>query len=134
MAKAISAKININTGDEKLFGDDGVCESDKSFSDGTVTIGVDDLYDAAKVVLLAYIEGATVDGGIGSKELSAPGGASGAYVGFGFYAKVKRSNLNRWLAIWLKKVQFAEPSDEFETKGEKLAVKTPELEGTITVI
>jgi len=133
LAKAISAKININTNEEKLFGNDMLIESDKSFSDGSVAIGVDDLYDAAKVTLLAYIEGATVDAGIGSKELAASGAASGAYVGFGFYGKVKRSSLTRWRAIWLKKVQFSEPSDEFETKGEKTTFKTPELEGMIMV-
>lgn len=133
LAKAITAKININTNDEKLYANDAVCESDKSFSDGTVGIGVDDLYDKAKVDLLAYIEGATVDAGLGSKELSVSGSADGAYVGFGFYSRVVRNKQNRWRAIWLKKVQFAEPGDEFETKGDKTAFKTPELEGTIMV-
>lgn len=133
LAKAISAKIAITTNDEKLFADDAICESDRSFSDGKVNIGIDDLYDSAKVDLLAYIEGAVIDAGLGSKELTVAGGTSGVYVGFGFYGRVKRNGATRWRAIWLKKVQFAEPSDEFETKGEKTGFKTAELEGTIMV-
>lgn len=133
LAKAVTANISIEVNDEKLYADDVVVESDRSFAKGTVTIGIDDLYDAAKVALLDYIEGATIDPTLGSKELYATGAASPAYVGFGFYGKAKRSGANRWRAIWLKKVQFGEPSDEFETKGANTAFKTPELEGTIMV-
>ena len=130
LARAIEANVNIETNDVKLYADDAVAESDQSFSKGTVTIGVDDLYDAAKVALLAYVEGATVDASIGSKELSA-GGSTGANVGFGFYCKVIRSGLTRFRAIWLKKVQFREPADEATTKGESVEFKTPSLEGTV---
>lgn len=133
LAKAISAKVNISTNDEKLYADDAICESDKSFASGTVTIGVDDLYDAAKVSLLGYIEGAIIDVSAGTKELSAPGAANLPYVGFGFYARTKRGGVDKWRAIWLKKVQFGEPSDEFETKGEKTTFKTPEIEGNVMV-
>lgn len=133
MAKLIKADISVTVGDEKLYADDMVAESDRSFSDGTVTVDVDDLYDAAKVDLLGYIEGATVDAGISSKELTAMGDASGAYVGFGFYGKVKRSGASRYRAIWLKKVQFAEPDDSFETKGENVAFQTPTIDGSIMV-
>lgn len=130
LAKAIEASINIDTNDVKLFADDAVAESDQSFSSGSVKIGIDDLYDAAKVALLAYVEGATIDASLGTKELSA-GASTGANVGFGFYCKVIRSGLTRYRAIWLKKVQFKEPSDEATTKGEKVEFKTPSLEGTI---
>lgn len=133
LAKAITAKLSINSNDEKLYADDGACESDTSFSDGTITFGIDDLYDAAKVALLGYIEGTTIDVSAGTKELLTPGETNNAYVGFGFYGRVKRSGVYKWRAIWLKKVQFKEPSDEFETKGQKATFKTPELEGSIMV-
>jgi len=130
LAKAISASISIENNDVKLYADDVVAESDNSFASGTVTIGIDDLYDAAKVALLDYIEGDTIDPATGAKELSV-GTASPAYVGFGFYGKVIRNKKPYWRAIWLKKVQFAEPSDELATKGESVEFGTPELEGTI---
>lgn len=131
LAKAISANISIETNDVKLYADDALAESDKSFKSGKVDFGIDDLYDAAKVALLDYVEGATVDASIGTKELSAQADASPAYVGFGFYGKVKRSGTNRWRAIWLKKVQFAEPSDEMKTQGETPEFTTPSLSGDI---
>ena len=130
LARAISANISIENNDVKLYADDVIAESDNSFASGTVTIGIDDLYDAAKVALLDYIEGDTVDATTGAKELSV-GAASPAYVGFGFYGKVIRNKVPYWRAIWLKKVQFAEPSDELATKGESVEFSTPELEGTI---
>jgi len=130
LAKAISANINIENNDVKLYADDAVAETDNSFASGTITIGIDDLYDAAKVALLDYIEGDTVDVATGAKELSV-GTASPAYVGFGFYGKVVRNKVNYWRAIWLKKVQFAEPSDEMQTKGENVEFLTQTLEGTI---
>lgn len=131
LAKAISANVSIETNDVKLYGDDGIIESDKSFSTGTISMGIDDLLDEAKVALLDYIEGATVDSAIGTKELTASGSAAPAYVGFGYYGKVVRNGVNYWRAIWLKKVQFAEPTDELSTKGESIEFKTPALEGTI---
>ena len=133
LAKAITANIAITTNDVKLYADDGLAESDHSFSSGTVSINVDDLCDAAKVALLDYLEGVTVDASIGTKELTAGGSASPAYVGFGFYGKKVRNKVNYWRAIWLKKVQFAEPSDELKTKGESVEFGTPTLEGTIMV-
>ncbi len=130
LAKAISANIAIENNDVKLYADDVIAESDTSFASGTVTIGIDDLYDAAKVALLDYVQGDTVDATTGAKELSV-GTASPAYVGFGFYGKVIRNKVPYWRAIWLKKVQFKEPSDEMQTKGEAVEFSTPELEGTI---
>ena len=130
LAKAISANVSIENNDVKLYADDAVAESDNSFASGTITIGIDDLYDTAKVALLDYIEGDTVDAATGAKELSV-GTASPAYVGFGFYGKVVRNKVPYWRAIWLKKVQFTEPSDELATKGESVEFGTPELEGTI---
>lgn len=130
LAKAISANVSIENNDVKLYADDAVAESDNSFASGTITIGIDDLYDTAKVALLDYIEGDTVDVTTGAKELSV-GTASPAFVGFGFYGKVVRNKVPYWRAIWLKKVQFAEPSDELATKGESVEFGTPELEGTI---
>ena len=98
LAKAISASISIENNDVKLYADDVVAESDNSFASGTITIGIDDLYDAAKVALLDYIEGDTVDVTTGAKELSV-GTASPAYVGFGFYAKVIRNKVPYWRPI-----------------------------------
>lgn len=132
LAKALSANIAITNNEVKLFADDAVAESDNSFASGTITMGIDDLYDAAKVALLAYVEGETVDSTTSAKELSV-GSVTPAYVGFGFYGKVIRNGSSFWRAIWLKKVQFKEPSDESTTKGQNVEFKTPSLEGAIMI-
>ena len=130
LAKAISANVSITTSDVKLYADDALAESDRSFTSGTLSFGIDELSDKAKVDLLGYIEGATADATTGSKELSA-GTNTPAYVGFGYYGAVVRNKVKYYRAIWLKKVQFAEPADEMATKGESVAFGTPTLEGVI---
>lgn len=133
LAKAISANISIETNDVKLYADDAVCESDHSFSSGTVTIEIDDLKNAAQVALLGYTEGSVYDASAGTKELKAGGNDSPAHVGFGFYGKKVVNKVPKWRAIWLKKVQFSEPADELATKGETVEFGTTTLEGTIMV-
>jgi len=133
LAKAITANVSIETNDVKLYADDAIAESDHSFSSGTVTVEVDDLSNAAQLALLGYTEGSTIDATLGAKELKAGGADSPAYVGFGFYGKKVVNKLSRWRAIWLKKVQFAEPEDEMATKGETAEFGTTSLEGTIMV-
>ena len=131
LAKAIQANVSVDSNDTALYADDAIAEIDKSFKSGKVTVGIDDFYDAAKVALLNYVEGATVDAATGAKELSVNAESSGNYVGYGFYGKVIRNKISYFRAVWLKKVLFAEPSDENETRGESTAFKTPQLEGSI---
>lgn len=133
LARAINANINVESNDVKLYADDGIAESDHSFVGGTIALEFDDLPDFAKVDLLRYVEGDTVDPVTGAKVLTASGGVLLPYVGVGFYgAKVVRG-ARRYRAIWLRKVQFSEPSDELSTRGENVEFKTHKAEGTIMV-
>lgn len=131
VAKAVNANISITSNDAKFFADDGLAETDKSFSEGAISFEGDDLTDAMRVALLAYTEGNVVDSAIGSKELFANGNGLQPYVGFGFYGKVVRKNVPYFRAIWLKKVQFSEPNDELATKGQNVEFKSATIEGTI---
>jgi len=133
IAKAISANIAITTSDVKLFADDAVAESDRSFVSGTITLNGDDLSDAVKVALLGYTEGAQVDATLDSKELSAGSSTTPATVGVGFYGKRVKSGVTTYRAVWLKKVQFAEPADDYATKGDTAEFLTPTLEGIVMV-
>ena len=133
IAKAISANIAITTSDVKLFADDAVAESDRSFVSGTITLNGDDLTDAVKVALLGYAEG-EVDATLGSNELSASNTTTPASVGgVGFYGKRAKNGATTYRAVWLKKVQFAEPADDYATKGDTAEFLTPTLEGIVMV-
>ena len=77
IAKAIQADIAITVNDVKLYADDAIAESDKSFRSGTLTLGVDDLSDAVQTAFLGH----AVDDG----EITASGTDANPYVGIGFY-------------------------------------------------
>ena len=56
-SKGNKRNVSITTSDVKLYADDALAESDKSFVSGTVSFGIDELSDKAKVDLLGYIRG-----------------------------------------------------------------------------
>ena len=125
IGKAIQADISIEVNDVKLYADDAVAESDKSFSSGTITLGTDDLSDTIQTDLFGHAVNAETN------EITAKGTDDSPYVGIGFYGTKKVGGVRKFRAIWLPKVQFAEPNDENATKGENVEFRTPTLEGTI---
>ena len=124
IGKAINSDININSNDVKLYADDVIAESDKSFKDGNVKIGVDDLDYETQAMLLGHK--VSEEG-----ELVANADDTAPFVGFGFYGPTKKNNVLGFRAIFLHKVQFAEPAESITTKGETVSFQTPVLEGTI---
>ncbi len=124
IGKAIQADISIETSDAKLYADDGIAESDSSFLSGTITLGIDDLSYETQAALLGH--GLSVDG-----EITASVDDVAPYVGVGFYGKKVNSGAKKWRAIWLHKVQFAEPEDTNATKGDAVEFGTATIEGTI---
>lgn len=125
LAKAIQADLSITTNEAKLYADDAVAESDKSFRDGTITYGVDDLNDDIQKDCLGH----SIDAGTG--ELTANGNDNNPYVGTGFVSISKKSGTQKFRALWLPRVQFAEPSETNQTKGENTSFSSPTLTGTI---
>lgn len=128
IGKAIQADISITSNNEKLHADDVVVESDRSFQNGTVTLGIDDLSDVIQTAFLGH----TVD--VEEGEIVSNSGDVAPYVGIGFYAVKKVNNIKKYRAVFLKKVQFAEPNDTNATKGETTTFNTPTLEGTIMTL
>ena len=86
----------------KLYADDAVAEKRQQLCIRYGHDWCDDLYDTAKVALLDYIEGATVDPVTGAKELSV-GTASPRLCGLWPLRKVIRSKVSYWRAIWIKR-------------------------------
>lgn len=125
LAKAIQADLSIQLNEAKLYADDSVAESDKSFRDGTLTLGVDDLNDTIQKELLGH----TIDTETG--EITANGNDNNPYVSVGFVSISKKNGAQKFRALWLPKVQFAEPSETNQTKGENTSFSTPTMTGTI---
>lgn len=134
IAKAIKATVTANSNDAKLYADDGVAESDKSFRDGTISLNVDDLTQKVYADLLGHKYTAATEGPEppeAPETVVASTGDVAPYLGVGFYGAVKRNGKTVYLAKWLKKVQFAEPSDETDTRGETVTFQTPTIEGSV---
>ena len=53
------------------------------------------------------------------------------YVGLGLYAteEAEDDGATKYTAVWMYKVKFDEPGDDFETEGENMVFKTPSLTG-----
>lgn len=125
IAKAIQADIAINVNDVRVYADDVIAESDKSFQSGTLTLGTDDLPDAIYAEFMGHAIDET------TKEITANGDDNNIYVGVGFYGVKMVAGVRKYRAIWLPKVQFSEPADTNATKGETTVFNTPVIVGTI---
>lgn len=136
IGKAITADITINTNDNPLYADGAIAENDRSFSDGTVKLGVDDISMETEAALLGSKYTAE------SKETQSPtpetivksSGQTAPYFGFGFYKKGMKANVPYFEVTWLYKVQFAPFSENGKTKEKSIEWQTPEIEGSVMIV
>lgn len=127
VGKAMEAGVTINRSDSKLYADDDVAESDKSFLSGAIKLGVDDIDNIARVVMLGS-QSKTVDTIDVIRDAATYGVPLG---GFGYYRIRKKNGVRSIRAFWYPKTQWVEPSEEAKTKGENIEWQTPTIEGEI---
>ena len=123
IGKAISASASINVAEGSLYADDGLAESVKEFTSGTITVGIDEMDDEIAVMLLGHT--------MSDEELVAKDSDTAPYVGVGFYGSRIKDGKKSYKAIWYPKVQFKEPNEDLTTKGENITFGTYTLEGTL---
>ena len=99
--------------------DDGADEVVKEFVSGELTLNVNDLMPAD----LAAILGQTQDD---DQVVYAGENDDPPYMAIGFRAK-KANGMYKY--IWLYKVKFAIPSENYQTKGDSIEFTTPEITG-----
>lgn len=122
--KAISCSVEVTNNEAMLYADDTLAESDTSFNNGTMTLGVDE--DGETV--FADVLGHTIDSNGAVVKASTD---TAPYVGIGRVITKMVNGLYKYKAEFIYKVKFAEPSAEDQTKGESVEFSTPEIEGTI---
>ena len=125
-AKAISCKVDISNNDAKLYADDALAESDKTFQSGTVTLGIDDEDD----VVLATLLGHEITGG----EMVRNAYDTAPYVGLGRIVTKIVGGVYKYKVEFLRKVKFSEPSQENNTKSESVEFGTSEIEGLVSTL
>lgn len=125
--KAVSANVSISNNSATLYADDVLAESDTSFQNGTVTLGVDDDREATFADVLGHAT--TAEG-----EVTRNANDTAPWVGLARIVVKMVENVRLYKVEVLYKVKFAEPSQENQTKGESVEFSTPEIEGTIATL
>ena len=120
MAKAIQAQMSTQIAEAKLFADDAVDEAVKEFVSGALTLNINDLAPNIQAVLLGQTQD---EDGV----LFAEGDDEAPYVAVGFRAT---KTGGKFKFIWLYKVKFGIPDENYQTKGESIAFQTPSIVGT----
>ncbi len=129
--KMIKADVKVNTTKAPLYCDDGIGEYAREFVDGEITINQDDLTSTMKKDLLGNEIKSTTVGEETVEEVVAKDTDTPAYVGFGYIQTKIVDKVRQYRAIFFKKVQFGEPDDSGETKGQTINWQTPVIVGTI---
>lgn len=126
-AKAISCNVSIENNEASLYADDALAESDTSFANGTVTMGIDEEDQTTMATLLGH----SVDE---AGEMVRNANDTAPYVGLGRVVVKMVNGVYKYKVEFLHKVKFSEPSQEDNTKGESLEFGTSEIEGKIATL
>lgn len=129
MGKATEMDISIGTStDNNLYGDNGIAESDRTFTDGTLTLSTDELTQEVHALILGAKE-RELSGN--ARELVFDDDMNTPYLGVGFIIKKKHRGIYRWRAVVLRRVMFNIPAEAAVTQGESIEWQVPTLTATI---
>lgn len=136
MGKATEANIEIETSeDNNLYADNGIAETDRQFTGGTLTLSTDELSQDVSKAILGLTEQAvgTINGVTDEsvQELIYDDTQVTPYLGVGFIVKKIVGGVTKWRGVVLTKVMFSVPSDAATTQGESIEWQVPELTATI---
>lgn len=132
LAKGVSLSTSMeNNDDNNCYADDGVAETDKAFSSGTLTITTDDFEQPASAMVLGITpQEITVDGET-VNELIYNDDMITSYLGLGAVIPKMIRGVRKYRALVFTKISFDIPGDAATTQGEKIEWQTPELTATI---
>ena len=125
--KAINCNVAITNNSATLYADDVLAESDTSFQNGTVTLGVDDDREQTFADVLGHT--VTEEG-----EVIRNANDVAPWVGLARIIVKMVSNVRLYKVEVLYKVKFSEPSQEDQTKGETVEFATPSIEGSVATL
>lgn len=123
MGKGITASVSPNNADAKLYADDTLAESDSTFISAAVSMTVDDDRAPVMAALLGHTYNDT------NKEIVRNVNDVAPYIGLGRIIRKVVENTPQWKVEFLRKVKFAEPSQEENTKADSVEFGTTTIEG-----
>lgn len=122
----MTAEISYTRNSNPLYADDRVMEEDNSITGGTIKMGVDDVNDDARVMMLGDVK----EGDAG-EEVYHETGESAPYVGTGYIRVRRKDNKTNYIVYWVHKAIFGIGTESAKTKGQSIEWQTPTLEGSI---
>jgi len=133
LAKAVEFSASIEASeDNNLYADDGIAESDVSFSNGSFEITTDDLEtDASALIMGITADTITVGTDTEVSELVYDDDMDPPDLGFGIIIPKKKNGVVKYRAIVFPKVKFNIPEEAATTQGETIEWQTPTVGGTI---
>lgn len=129
--KMMKADIKLNISKSPLYADDNIAEYAREFIDGEININQDELTSTMKKDFLGNTARNVVVGEETIEEIVSTDTDTPPYVGFGFIQPKIIDKVRMYRAIFYKKVQFGEPDESGETKGQSINWQTPTIVGTI---
>ena len=131
-----SVDVTINTStDNDVYLDNALAESERSFSDGTLTLAADTLSQAVSAAILGITPAALepIDGvtDSGVQELNYDDNQAVPDLGVGFVIKQQLRGVISWRALVLPKIKFSVPADAATTQGKSIDWQIPQLSATI---
>lgn len=133
LAKAIDFSASIEGAqDNSLYADDGIAESDVSFSNGTFEITTDDLETVASAMIMGITaDTITVGTDTTVSELVYDDDMVPPDLGFGIIIPKKKAGVVKYRAVVFPKVKFNIPEESATTQGETIEWQTPTVGGII---
>lgn len=125
---AIAGNLTINRASNPLYGDDVEIENDNGITGMALELGLDDLLEDDRVMLLGTTKKTTGSGQTAVDEYLDGDGAA-PYVGIGYIRVRRKAGVTSFQAIWMYKVQFSENAENSATKGENIEWQTPSITG-----
>ena len=131
-----SVDVTINTStDNDIYLDNALAESERSFSDGTLTLAADTLSQAVSAAILGITPTAleSIEGvsDTGAQELNYDDDQVAPDLGVGFVIKQQLRGVISWRALVLPKIKFSVPADAATTQGKSIDWQIPQLSATI---
>ena len=122
--KAVSLDISPEYNEASLYGDNQQVENVKEFKQATITLGTTTIPKEAYNAMFGHAVS-----GENQNTITYKTSDYSKYVGFGCYTDEIVDGTRKYTATWIHKVNFAQQQESYQTKGDSVEFKTPEITG-----
>lgn len=133
MGDAMTVNLELKFAEGRLYAESALAEYMKKATGGTATAGVKYIPLAAQKLLFSAYEKQRTVSTKAVKSVTFGKKSTGQYVGWSFYAPDMIDGVEKFTAVFVRKVLFAPPANAFQTMGENVTFQTPTTSGEFLV-